>query len=161
VLTLDEFEARLCRAGRVKGPRLLFEAWFGREIDRDVLAVCIGAVWSGAEYPFGAMTQSIWRELFDAAGYTVDGKPAKRPVGPTRLYRGSIPTLRRRWSWTTDRALAERFARGYVDGGFLGRMPGKVYVLDVPPESLLCAINDRRESEYVVDTRGLKIREVP
>jgi hypothetical protein len=159
MLTLDEFETRLYRGRRNDGPALLFDAWFGRSISREVLTATIAGIWSGAEYPLTALGQQTWRELFDEAGYTVDGKLTDRPVGVTRLYRGSVPTLRRRWSWTTDRALAERFAHGYEHGGFLGRMPGTVYVLDCPPTSLLCAINDRQESEYVVDTRGLKVRE--
>lgn len=32
--TVEEFEARLLRAGRVNGPALLFDAWFGRETPR-------------------------------------------------------------------------------------------------------------------------------
>ncbi len=158
-MTLDEFETSLFREGRIQGPGLLFDAWFGRRIPRQVLTATIGMVWSGTECPFNAMTQDVWRALFDAAGYTVDGQPAPRPTSAIRLYRGSLPTLRRRWSWTTDRTLAERFALGYGDGGYIGRTPGKVYALDAPPESLMCAITDRDESEHVVDTRGLKIRE--
>lgn len=59
------------------------------------------------------------------------------------------------WSWTADRTTAERFAAGAG-----GRPAGRIYTLLAPPESLLCANNCRSESEYVVDTRGLDIREV-
>lgn len=114
----------------------------------------IGPVWSAAEYPLETLGQQTWRELFAEAGYTVDGKPADRPIGPTRLYRGCPPSLRRRWAWTADRSVAERFA-----SGVRGRLPGRVYQVDAPPESLLCMDNGRGEAEYVVDTRGLKIRE--
>lgn len=154
-MTLDEFERSLLRAGRVNGPALLFDAWFGKQISREILAATIGMVWSAAEYPLPSLGQQTWRELFDAAGYTVDGKPADRPLGSTRLYRGSPPGLRRRWAWTADRGLAERFAHDLLRG----RLPGKVYMIDAPPESLLCMENGREESEYVVDTRGLKMRE--
>lgn len=153
-MDLAEFETRLLHVGRVNGPALLFDAWFGGQITQTTLAATIGPVWSDAEYPL-ALGQWAWRELFAAAGYTVDGQPAERPAGPVRLYRGATPNLRRRWSWTTDSSVAERFAAGDLRG----RLPGKVYEIDAPPASLLCAINDRDEFERVVDTRGLRIRE--
>lgn len=158
-LTLEQFETRLYSTGRIEGPDILFDAWYGGEIDRAVLAAHIGPVWSDAEYPFTSMTQAVWRDLFDAAGYTVDGKLADRPTGATTLYRGSTPSYRRRWSWTASRDVAARFAQGYEDGGLMGRWPGNVYMVAAPPTHLLCVVNDRKESEHVVDTRGLKIRE--
>lgn len=162
LLTFEEFETELYRHGRVQGPRLLASTWWGRRIDRETLTTLIGVVWSMAEYPSTALTLADWRGLFDAAGYTTVGEDseygarADRPSGSVRVYRGCTPSLRRRWSWTSDRELAVRFAQGVELGGFNGRMPGRLYLVDAPPGNLLCQIDSRRESEYVVDTRGLK-----
>ncbi|MFD8413973.1 hypothetical protein ACFV2Q_19815 [Streptomyces sp. NPDC059650] len=110
-------------------------------------------VWSGAEYPHQNLDESLWRMLFEAAGYTVDGKAAERPTEPLTLWRGSVPGRRRDWSWTSDRTIAEEFAFK----GVRGRPIGVVWETKVPPRSLLSFDNGREESEYVVDTHGLRI----
>jgi hypothetical protein len=114
-------------------------------------------VWSGAEYPQNYLRQIEWLELFSAAGFTVDGRPAERPADPVKLWRGCVPSRRRRMSWTADRELAQRYADGIAY-----RAKGIVFETIVPAASLLC-INDlsRGESEYVINTLGLKIREAP
>lgn len=143
----DDFEQRLSRVGRVDGPAFLFDAWYGEHIDRDTLAATIGDVWSSAEYPNQCLDPESWRELFQVAGFTVDGEPAERPAGPVELWRGTVPERRTDWSWSTDRAVAEKFA-----AGIRGRKPGRLYRLVCPPEALLAANNDRSEAEFVVDT---------
>jgi hypothetical protein len=154
-LTADELEYLICREGRNHGPAVLFDAWFGKRIDRDTLAAVIGGVWSGAEYPDQCIDRIGWRHLFRAAGFTIDGKPAQRPDDPIRLWRGTVPERRTDWSWTTDRTIAE----GYANGTAARRPKGRLYTVLAPPEALLCANNCRDEAEYVVDTRGLQIRE--
>lgn len=156
-LTLGQFSDRLYGVGRIYGPGVLFDAWHRGDIDHDIMAAFIGPVWSGAEYPFTAMTQSCWASLFRAAGFTVDGVPADRPCGTVRIYRGSIPALRRRWSWTSSLEVARRFSLGFGNGGFAGRQPGHVYAMEVDPPRILCVITTRGEGEHVVDTRGAKI----
>jgi hypothetical protein len=154
-LDQQEFEELLGRAGRVNGPALLFDAWYGESLTHDVLAAVIGGVWSAAEYPNQCLEHETWRELFDAAGFTIDGVPAERPTASVELWRGSVPERRTDWSWSTDRAVAEKFA-----AGVRGRKPGRLYRVMAPPQALLCANNDRSEAEYVVDTRDLVIEEV-
>jgi hypothetical protein len=154
VITADELRTRLRWAGRVYGPSILFDAWFGNEISRETLTATIGDVWSAAEYPQDALPAFAWIAMFEIACYTVDGNPAELPTAPVRLYRGSPYSRRRRWAWTSDLEVAKRFATGQIRG----REQGQVYVVEAPPKSLLCQNNDRKEGEYVVNTRGLKIK---
>ena len=118
-------------------------------------ALTVGPVWQAAEYPEGPLSRADWLDLFSVAGFTIDGKPASRPVGPTPLWRGSVPARRRRMSWTSDRAQAQRFA-----DGVRGRPPGKLYQTLALPESILCINNGREEAENVINLRGLVIQEV-
>lgn len=155
LLTVDEFDEALARAGRVNGPALLFDAWFGRQISTEILTAVIGTIWQMAEYPDRCLTHATWRELFTAAGFTVDGVSAERPAEPVEVWRGTVQERRRDWSWTTDRAIAERFAFGHVRG----RPDGRLYRVLAPVEALLCSNTERDEAEYVVDTRGLRITE--
>lgn len=108
-----------------------------------------------AEYPDANLDHDQWRDLFDTAEFTVDGHPAPRPDAPVDLWRGSVPDRRTDWSWTTDRAVAAR----YAIGGVGGRPTGRLYRITAPPAALLCANTQRDEAEYVVDTRGLDITE--
>ncbi|OKI14243.1 hypothetical protein [Streptomyces sp. CB03911] len=150
--TIDQFNHWLSKVGRVHGPALLFDAWYGQTINRETLTATIGDIWSAAEYPDRCLDHDTWRDLFNEAGYTVDGHAADRPTEPVELWRGTVPERRTDWSWTTDRATAERFA-----AGVRGRKPGQLYRTVAPPEALLCANNGRSEAEYVVDTDGLEI----
>lgn len=154
-ISRDDFEVALSRAGRVHGPFLLGLAWWGRKIETVTLTALVSGVWSEAEYPQRSLRLVDWRELFAAAGYTVDGQPAARPAEPVTLYRGAVHSRRRGWSWTADYETAQRFASGDLNG----RQSGLVYVTSAPPLALLCGIHvaSRSEDEYVVDTRGLKI----
>jgi hypothetical protein len=152
-LDTDRFDDLLLQAGRVHGPALLFDAWYGKKINSETLTAVIGDVWSVAEYPELALGRRTWLELFDAAGYTADGKPAERPSDVLTLYRGAPHSLRRRMSWTARLDVAVRFASERLRS----RLPGIVWVADVPPDRLLMFDNGREEQEYVIDTRGLKI----
>lgn len=149
-LTADQWDDLACRAGRVHAPALLYAAWEGGVIADDVVAEVIGSVWAMAEYPDRSLARAEWRELFDAAGYTVDGHRSPRPAEPLVLWRGSVPERALDWSWSASREVAERYAAGRV----AGRQPGRLYRAVVPPEALLCsnAGHDRGEAEYVVDT---------
>jgi hypothetical protein len=62
-------------------------------------------------------------------------------------------SLRRRTSWSTERAIAEDLAYRPPRS----RLPGIVWVADVAPDRLLIFDNEREEQEYVIGTRGLKI----
>ena len=156
VIDADEFWAVSNRASRVYGPWLLLETALCRVVSDQTLAEVIGEVWSTAEYPQRALRLVDWLWLFGKAGYTHDGKPASRPTASVTLYRGAPPQYCRRMSWTSDRAVAERFALN----GMRGRHRGFVYQTEAPPTALLCFNGENNgcdESEYVINPAGLKI----
>lgn len=148
----------LLLAERLDGPALLHTAWSSGAIDAHVLAVHVGRVWSMAEYPDAALGHPVWRRLFAAAGYTADGRPARPPAGPVELWRGSVPERRTDWSWTARRAVAEGYATGT---GARRPTTGRLYRVLAPPPALLAHNTGRGEDEYVLDTHGLALTEVP
>jgi hypothetical protein len=155
---LDQFRKMLGLAGRNVGPGLLLDAWTSHVILPTTVTAVISDVWSGAEYPQDSLTRVDWLDLFEVAGFTVDGRPAERPTEPVKLWRGCVPPLRRRMSWTSDRELAEKYATGMLRG----RPKGVVHETIAPPDSLLCVNHSsREESEYVINARGLKICDSP
>ncbi|MEV6421642.1 hypothetical protein [Streptomyces sp. NPDC051662] len=158
LLDCARFGELLLWAGRLDGPALLFDGWLGEAIDVGTLAAHIGRVWSMAEYPDAALGHQMWRELFAAAGFTADGKPAERPVGPVELWRGSVPERRADWSWTSRRTVAEGYATGT---GARRPSTGRLYRIVAPTFALLAHNVSRDEDEYVLDTDALAITEVP
>lgn len=150
-LTTEELQRLIGLAGRNYGPSFLAEADIDSKIDYGTVRALVGPVWSTCEYPDRQLDHDTWRWLFDTAGFTIDGQAAERPTGPVELWRGTVPERRTDWSWSTDRAVAEKFA-----AGIRGRLPGRLYRLVCPPEALLCANNERSEAEYVVDTRTVE-----
>jgi hypothetical protein len=153
-LTTAELETLISRAGRNEGPVFLATAYAENLIEADTVTALVGGIWSSAEFPDRYLDHGTWRWLFDVAGFTVDGKAAARPAEPVTLYRGAVPERRTEWSWSRDRAVAERFA-----AGLRGRGTGRLWVCEVPPESMLAVNTERDEDEVVVDTRGLQILE--
>ncbi|RLU82562.1 hypothetical protein CTZ27_30030 [Streptomyces griseocarneus] len=158
LLDADRFAGLLLQAGRLDGPALLFDAWFGQVIDVGTLSAQIGRVWSMSEYPDAALGREVWRTLFATAGFTVDGRPAERPAGPVELWRGSVPERRADWSWSTRRAVAEGYATGT---GARRPTTGRLYRILAPPSALLAHVTSRDEDEYVLDTDALTITEMP
>lgn len=146
-LTTEQLERLINLAGRDFGPNFLAAAYSDGKVDADTVRALVGLVWSACEYPDRHLDHGTWRWLFRVAGFTVDGRPSERPAGPVELWRGSVPERRADWSWSTDRAVAEKFA-----AGIRGRRPGRLYRLLCPPEALLAANNERSEAEFVVDT---------
>ncbi|WP_439681712.1 hypothetical protein [Embleya sp. MST-111070] len=140
LLGAERFADLLLRAGRLDGPALLFDAWFGEAIDAGTLAAHVGRVWSMAEYPDATLDRPAWRALFGAAGFTADGRPAERPTSPVELRRGSVPERRADWSWTTRRAVAEGYATGTA-----ARRPstGRLYRTIAPPRPARCSPTTR------------------
>ncbi|MFD5508292.1 hypothetical protein ACFWIB_11010 [Streptomyces sp. NPDC127051] len=154
-LTTAELEYLIGRKGRDAGPRCLADAYNDNKITAETLTALIGGVWSGAEYPDCELDRDEWRQLFNAAGFTVDGTAAERPAHPVRLWRGTVPERRTDWSWSTERTVAE----GYANGTAARRPSGRLYTVLAPPAAMLCANTGRDEAEYVIDTRGLDIQE--
>ncbi len=166
-ITQDDFEEQAARLGREAGPTLLHERWTSGVMQASTLAAVIGAVWSMAEFPDDpaqdrSLPHEAWRDLFNAAGFTVGGRTIERPSEPLRVYRGAISGRRRLWSWTTDPQVAQAFTvnthRRYVMDGRPVR--SEVWTTLAPAMSLLAintADNTRDESEVVVDTHALRI----
>ncbi|MFF7763115.1 hypothetical protein [Streptomyces griseorubiginosus] len=153
-LTKDELATLISRAGRCYAPEFVAVAYVSGKVTTETLVAFVGAAWSESEYPDRELHHDTWRRLFYAAGFTVDGHPAERPAEPLTLYRGSVPERRTDWSWTRNRAVAERFA-----AGIHGRREGLIWVCQVPPARMLAINTERDEDEVVVDTRGLRICE--
>lgn len=154
----DELASVLSGVGRNLAPGLMWDLHVLGVLSDDAYLETAGA-WSMAEFPLNTLDGEAWVELFDAAGYTVDGEPAVRPSGPLRLYRGAVDESARGWSWTDDLAVARKFASGELwrSVGLVGR----VWVATVEPWDLLARITDRQEAEYVVDPYRLAVEPLP
>lgn len=149
--TYDELFTAGCRVGRNSAPALLCDLYWDDILD-DANARVAGEFWSMAEFPERCLDHETWSEVFEMAGYTVDGQRVERPHQPVLLYRGSTVEGRDNWSWTDDREEAGRNA-----SGFYRRRPGHLWVALVEPWRLLARNTGRGESEYVVDTDGMTI----
>lgn len=155
-VSVDDVYDALLRVGKNNGPALLCDLFQEGCLHAEAATAHVGSVWSMAEYPNQYLDTEDWRDLFDLAGFTIDGRLAARPTEPVRLYRGSVPERRTDWSWSTSREVAEKYAAGGF-GGIYGRPAGVLWTALVPPEWLLAENTRRDEAEYVVDTDGLKI----
>lgn len=152
----NELGTALLRLGRNDGPALLYDLLMEGLLTADALVPHIGNVWNAAEYPDRHLSHDVWRELFQFAGYTRNGRAEAPPAKPLTLYRGSVPERRADWSWT-DRL---DIATGYAQGTKARRPVGQVWQATVEPWRLLArneGPENRDESEYVVDTEGLEI----
>ncbi|WP_140403791.1 MULTISPECIES: hypothetical protein [unclassified Nocardioides] len=151
--TAEEVEIAGVRLGRNAYPGLVISLYNEGLLNSDVAATVVPSAWSAAEFPSLQLEQEEWRDLFDLAGYTVDGKRAARPGASLSLWRGAIPEHRLGWAWTDDREVAEWFAARPHNSG-----RGRVFTAEVEPSRLLARISEQRpgESEYVVDARGLE-----
>lgn len=142
-----------------EGPALLFDWVFSRRLtDPDELAFAVPNVWSDAHLPFNSLGYRTWVELFEMAGYTVDGIRSPRPLTPVTLYRAAEPHRVHRLAWTGSLEVARRFLT--INASRYGDKPRFVYTVTVDPSRLLAHVTDRQEDEYVTDTRGLKVRRV-
>lgn len=154
-LSADELRTVAALVGRNPAVTLLYDLHCEDMLSPDAYRVVAG-IWSESEYPQELLSNDEWRELFHKAGYCAGGESVKRPTEPLVLYRGSVPSRRRRWSWTSSLEIARQFAHG------ISWRPtdGVVWTARVAPWRLFAHINEadgRAESEYVVDTRRLRI----
>jgi hypothetical protein len=142
--------------GRKSAPALLFDLYYGKSLDLAAHPSVVADAWSSPEYPERCFEPDrwIWVKLFRTAGYTHDGQPATPPTEPITVYRGCTPEGRGGMAWTSDLAMARRFAHDRLRG----RPVGQVYAFDAPPEALLAYIHEtgRQESEYVIDNAFLE-----
>jgi hypothetical protein len=145
----DMFNRALAAVGRDNGPELLFQLHHAGALDIGYYPSVVADAWSMAEFPETHFDMpETWRDLFEQAGYTHDGQPAKRPTRPVTVYRGCHHDRRFGMSWTADLDRAQWFA-----DRDLGHGTGQVYVFDAPPAALLAFIDasGRHEREYVLD----------
>jgi hypothetical protein len=153
--TADELYLSSRRVGRNEAPRLMFYLDWNHLLTDEALTANVADVWSSCDGPELRFDRDLWRDYFQRAGYTVNGKPADRPTGPLTLYRGAPPEQRADWTWTNNRELAANEASGELDR----RPVEKIWVATVDPWRLLTGITYPDEHEYVVDTDGLEIVE--
>ncbi|MDQ1122168.1 hypothetical protein [Microbacterium trichothecenolyticum] len=155
---MSPFLRAATRTGSHEGPALLFDWFYSGRLTGAELSAAVPYVWSSAKQPFRALTQLTWIELFQAAGYTEDCKPAERPQAPLTLYRASEPQYAHRLAWTGSLATAERFLE--INKRY-GDRPRFVYMITVAAtDRVLAHITDRDEDEYIVDTRGLRAKRI-
>lgn len=151
--TADEVETVMLRLGRTHAPWVLGELHCYGLLGDDVATALVGLAWSIAEYPEDVLGRDLWLELFDIAGFTIDGKAAPRPSQSLTLYRGAPPERRARMAWTTSVDLAQRFATE----GLRGRETGELWTAAVEPWRLLTVDNGRTEHEHVINPDDLEI----
>ncbi|MGO1385750.1 MAG: hypothetical protein ACTHU1_13320 [Arachnia sp.] len=162
--TADEVETAAGRIDRNYYPVLVWNLFTHAVVtDRNTLAHVVPLAWQMAEFPMVQLDLDEWEELFHEAGFTIDGKPGRRPATVPLLYRGAAPEHRGGWSWTADRTMAEWFRDRYDHDG-----TRQLYTLTPPVSSVLAIFtgdgefgrtglhNEGGESEWVVDTRGLE-----
>jgi hypothetical protein len=154
----DDLLTMLLRVGRNHGPFVVAQMhWHGALFRKDAQAV-VPDVWSGVEHPLQAADTDVWRDLFDFAGYTYNGRRRAKPRISRVLYRGADQAHRDGWSWTDDRKMAQWFADRTIH-----HTPGQVWQATVEPARLMARITSSRagENEWVVDTEDLVITRVP
>lgn len=135
----------LSKMGRNSEPALLCSLLCEGLLGPALATRFVGPAWSACEYPDRALGRDEWKVLFQLAGFTVDGEAAERPIGPIRLYRGTVPERTRDWSWTDNIEVA----KGYAAGTSARRPVGTVFTAEVPASALLARNLDREEDEYV------------
>jgi hypothetical protein len=151
LIGLAELDRMLSDAGTIQGARVLCNAVYSGVVTPPTVAAVIGNVW---QFSYTCnLGPDAWVHMFRLGGYTRNCRPAERPPGPLRLYRGAPPEIRCGLSWTPDPQIAEHYA--HHQGGFVSSEHGAVWRADLEPERLLaCLVTN--EIEYVVDAEGLE-----
>ena len=154
-LDLGNFASLGSLAGRNNRPRLLLTAWRLGVIDETVVRASVGPVWCMAEFPDRSLPWSSWKEMFNVAGYTRDGKPAERPTEWLQLYRAAPIDHRHGHSWTEDLEVA----RSFLVNNHRVRLNPVLWTARVNPNQLLARLEEDRSGEpsYVVDTKRLRV----
>jgi hypothetical protein len=77
--TADELSLSCSRVGRNEAPQLIFFLDWNYLLTDEALTANIANVWSSCDGPELRSNHDLWRDYFERAGYTVNGKPADRP----------------------------------------------------------------------------------
>jgi hypothetical protein len=133
-------------------PSLLSLVWEG--LPHDQLITAVGDAWVMCDAPEKGMPRRAWLPMFRQAGYHDDDQPVTPPDRIT-LWRGGV--RRTGMAWTADRDRAEWFQRRYDQ-----LSPGHLWTIEADSSRLLAHYHQkhRSEDEYVVDTRGLRPKEI-
>lgn len=134
----------------------LAELWESGRLPLEYLEAMLWPVWVGQPDHRTAPSKQQWEAMFRAVGYQEDGQPARRPWLPRRLYRGASGDRRYGLSWTTNPSVARHFLTRHDDSA-------RVWTCVCHPSRILASGRRGRDSEgeFVLDTTGLEISEVP
>lgn len=103
--------------------------------------------WSHPEWPEAVFGTTRWVALFRSVGFA-SRPPRPEPTDGLQVFRGASWERRRGMAWTTDRAVAQRFADRWTASG---AGAGRVFARWAPVPAILAMIDDRNEAEVVVD----------
>ncbi|MDQ2910192.1 MAG: hypothetical protein M3R39_04140, partial [Actinomycetota bacterium] len=157
LLPMSAFARKMDHADRNDQPRMLYLAWFGREIDDGTLREWILPTWEMAEFP-ARLGQRVWIEMFAATGFVTDG--GDDPPSPLTVYRGAALSRMRGFSWTWEIERARWFAHRTACFGFAAG----VFTVTLEPEMLLAVasgVEGRGEREVLVNPNRLRGRFTP
>ncbi len=132
------FSAASSRVGRNNAPALLCDLYYGKSLDLAAHPSVVARAWSLPEYPERCIRRGIWVQLFRTAGYTHDGQPASPPTEPITVYRGCTPDGRAGMAWTSDLAMARRFAHDQLRRRPVGHVysfPKQISPMCSPPRA--------------------------
>lgn len=144
--SVEEMLTAMARVGRNYSPYMVDTLAHALGEWHESIAGTVHDAWSAAEYPEDSAETERWIELFEEAGYRVDGEPAPRPDEIT-LYRGAPEGRVQRMAWTSSLAVARKFAHSSLRG----REEGRVWSITIPGAWLLAHISGREEHEYIVN----------
>jgi hypothetical protein len=162
---LTQAQATLLELTTVELHRQLVRRLDDGELDRETAAALVPRLWiragSGGR-PLTLAGEDGWRRLWSASGYTVEGRPARRPEEPVLLYRGAPPHNARGWCWSDDPRVAMTFATRH---GTIRReyaTARNLWATLAPPEALCarhCLVRSQLGAtlaeEWVVDSARL------
>lgn len=145
-----EWDALKHMMGSHELPTLLSYIWHG--LSEGQLIGAVGDAWVMCDAPEKHLRRREWLPIFRAAGYHDDDQ---KPQPPDRiqLWRGGI--RRTGMAWTADTERAEWFHDRYQTDKV-----AKLWTVTIGPKRLLAHYHRRSEDEYVIDSTGVRPREV-
>lgn len=116
------------------------------------------SLWSGSDPDdTDPRALALWQGAHRANGgrYVRDGRPLPRGAR-LRVYRGQDGDAPLGIAWTTDRAVAEKFARGAATRQ--GNRGGSIIEATIPRNLVLAYVTGRNEDEVIFDPAALERR---
>ncbi|WP_253022805.1 hypothetical protein [Aeromicrobium sp. CnD17-E] len=152
--SVAEFGAQLLErfvAHHVVGPvlGLLLDEIHRRGALGEAARALVPRAFDSCPRPSEVLEVEAWVSLFRASGFSRDWRPAPRPDGARRLFRGATPAGVAGMCWSTDVAVARWYAAK--------RPGGMVVSAEVEPERQLAELGLDWERLVVVDPIGLDV----